>query len=79
MSGALPEPRYFPQFKSEDVEGTCRIVLHSVVFNYDDGRAGFGDPVLLQYRVSDTFFLDDPRRLYLLPYCNRNGRRGTAP
>ncbi len=60
--GALPGHNAGPEFKSDDVEGTYRIVMHNAVFNYDSDRQGFGDPVPLEYRVSNHFVLDDPRR-----------------
>jgi hypothetical protein len=60
--GALPGHNAGPEFKSDDVEGVYRIVLHNVVFNYDEDQTGFGDPVPLEYRVSNRFVLDDPRR-----------------
>jgi hypothetical protein len=60
--GALPGHNYKPAFKSDDVEGVYRLVMYSVVFHYDEYRTGFGDPGPLEYRVSNTFFLDDPRR-----------------
>lgn len=59
--GALPGHNAGPEFKSDDVEGVYRIVMQQVVFNYED-RPGFGDPVPLEYRVSNLFVLDDPRR-----------------
>jgi hypothetical protein len=60
--GAPPGHNVAPEFKSDDVEGVYRIVMHDVVFNYDSNRTGFGDPVPLEYRVSNLFVLDDPRR-----------------
>lgn len=60
--GALPGHNAGPEFKSEHVEGVYRIVLHNLVFNYDEDHRGFGDPVPLEYRVSNHFVLDDPRR-----------------
>ncbi|UCC47343.1 MAG: hypothetical protein JSV41_07460 [Gemmatimonadota bacterium] len=60
--GALPGHNAGPEFKSDDVEGVYRIVMHRVVFNYDEDQTGFGDPVPLEYRVSNHFVLDDPRR-----------------
>jgi hypothetical protein len=55
--GALPQSNMAPQFASGDVAGTYRIVLHSVVFDYDSGRPGFGTPVPLEQRISNTFEL----------------------
>jgi hypothetical protein len=60
--GALPGNNAGPEFKSDDVGGVYRIVMHSVVFNYDSDRQGFGDPVALEYRISNLFALHDPRR-----------------
>lgn len=54
--GALPGYNVGPAFKSEDVEGVYRIVMHEVVFHYED-RPGFGDSVPLEYRVSNSFVL----------------------
>ncbi|KPK79411.1 MAG: hypothetical protein AMS25_12695 [Gemmatimonas sp. SM23_52] len=55
--GALPGHNVGPAFKSEDVKGVYRIVMHQVVFHYDENSAGFGDPVPLEYRVSNAFAL----------------------
>ena len=60
--GAPPGSNAAPQFASDDVEGTYRIVTRQVVFNFDADRPDLGDPVGLEYRVSNAFFLDDPRR-----------------
>ncbi len=60
--GALPGHNAGPEFKSEHVEGVYRIVMHNAVFNYNEDQRGFGDPVPLEYRVSNHFVLDDPRR-----------------
>jgi hypothetical protein len=60
--GALPGHDAGPQFKSDDVEGVFRIVLYNVFFNYHGFPSGFPDLVPLEYRVSNLFFLDDPRR-----------------
>jgi hypothetical protein len=60
--GALPGSNAGPEFGSDDVEGVYRIVLQNVVFNYDEDQRGLGDPVPLEYRVSNLFVLDDPRR-----------------
>jgi hypothetical protein len=60
--GALPGHNAGPEFKSDDVEGVYRLVL-GVVFDYDDPDqdSGRGELVPLEYRVSNQFFLDDPR------------------
>jgi hypothetical protein len=55
--GSLPETNHYPQWATSDVEGIYRIVLHSVVFNYDSGRPDLGDPVPQELRVSNTFTL----------------------
>jgi hypothetical protein len=60
--GAPPGLNAVPAFKSDEVEGVYRLVMYSVVFHYDEYRPGFGDPVALEYRVSNPFFLDDPRK-----------------
>ena len=60
--GALPGHNAGPEFKSDDLEGIYRIVMDNVVFHYDEDRQGFGDDVPLEYRVSSSFALDDPRR-----------------
>jgi hypothetical protein len=59
--GALPGDDVWPQFKSDDVEGVYRIVIHSVFWQTEDWQ-GVGDQVPLRYRVSNPFVLDDPRR-----------------
>jgi hypothetical protein len=55
--GSVPPASSHPQFASPDVEGTYRLVLHAVVFAYNPDREGFGEPVPLQYRVSNEFTL----------------------
>jgi hypothetical protein len=55
--GALPPSNIAPEFAGADVEGTYRMVLTSVVLNYDAYRQDFGDPVPLEYRVSNEFEL----------------------
>jgi hypothetical protein len=59
--GALPGNNAGPEFKSDDVEGVYRLVIFTVVFNYDAYGPSWGDPVPLEYRVSNSFFLNDPR------------------
>jgi hypothetical protein len=39
---------------------TYRLVLHGLVFNYDDARHGFGEPVPVEYRTSNLFALNAP-------------------
>lgn len=61
--GAPPDGDVWPKFQSDDVEGVYRLLLSRVVFNYHDYEAGsFGDPVPLRDRLSNLFYLDDPRR-----------------
>lgn len=60
--GALPGHDHLPAFKSEDVEGVYRIVL-SMSFRCQDHDPESGRcEVPVEYRVSNLFFLDDPRR-----------------
>jgi hypothetical protein len=60
--GALPGRNYGPEFRSDDIEGTYRIVLDYLVTRYAANRYPFGDSVPLKLRYSNSFFLDDPRR-----------------
>jgi hypothetical protein len=46
-----------PEFRSADVEGIYRLVLGSVVLDYDVNRQGFGDPVSQDLRTSNEFEL----------------------
>jgi hypothetical protein len=57
--GALPGGNSAPVFRSADLNGTYRIVLGSVVHNYDSSYSAgrFGDPVPVEHRVSNTFQL----------------------
>lgn len=57
--GALPGQNAEPAFKSGNVEGIYRIVMHMVVFHYDGDRQYFGDSVPLEYRVSNLFALHE--------------------
>jgi hypothetical protein len=59
--GALPPSNVSPEFASRDVAGTYRMVMGSVVTGYDANRQGFGDPVPLQFRVSNEFELRPPQ------------------
>jgi hypothetical protein len=59
---ALPGHNFSPELPSGDVGGVYRLVISHVVFHYDEDLPGFGDPVPLEYQVSNSFFLDDPRR-----------------
>jgi hypothetical protein len=63
--GALPGRDAGPAFKSGDVEGVYRIVLGSMTFGCQDHDSESGSCELLEvpveYRVSNLFFLDDPR------------------
>lgn len=58
--GTLPSGNSSPEFRSDDVDGTYRIVLGSIVLNYDSRRQQFGDPVPIEYRVSNEFELRRP-------------------
>lgn len=57
--GALPGRNTMPAWEDQQIEGTYRIVMTSVVFNYRDSAAtpGFGESVPLEYRVSNEFEL----------------------
>jgi hypothetical protein len=46
-----------PEWASTDLDGTYRIVLHDVVYDYDAGSYPFGEDVLVGHRVSNTFTL----------------------
>ncbi len=60
IRGALPGQDALPAFKSDDVEGVYRIVLGSMGFRCHVESGWCEVPV--EYRVSNLFFLDDPRR-----------------
>ncbi len=53
--GALPGHNPGLEFQSDDVDGVYRIVTPDVAFNG-------GEPVPLDYRISNLFALHDPRR-----------------
>jgi hypothetical protein len=57
--GALPGGNTEPSFPSADLDGTYRIVLGSVVHNYDASYSAgrFGDPVAVEHRSSNRFRL----------------------
>jgi hypothetical protein len=55
--GALPGTNAGPAWASADVEGTYRMVLGSLVWNYTTDGQGFGDPVPLGLRTSNEFAL----------------------
>jgi hypothetical protein len=57
--GALPGGNMAPTFRRAELDGTYRIVLGSVVHNYDSSYSAgrFGDPVPIEHRVSNTFQL----------------------
>ena len=55
--GALPGNNWGPEWKSPDVAGTYRIVLHSAVHDYNPNAYPFGPEVALRYRVSNPFTL----------------------
>ena len=60
---ALPGHNFSPELPDGNVGGVYRLVIGShVVFHFDENRWRWGDPVPLEYRVSNPFFLDDPRR-----------------
>jgi hypothetical protein len=58
--GALPGRNEAPAWAGGDVPGTYRLVLHGLVFNYDEARQGFGEPVPVEYRTSNLFALIEP-------------------
>jgi hypothetical protein len=58
--GALPPSNVSPEFASRDVAGTYRMVMGSVVTDYDHDRQDFGNPVPLEFRVSNEFELRLP-------------------
>lgn len=58
--GALPPSNVSPEFASRDVAGTYRMVMGSVVTGYDANRQDFGNPVPLQFRLSNEFELRLP-------------------
>lgn len=58
--GAMPGMNWAPVWASAHVAGTYRIVLHSIVYDYDGDRQGFGEPVPLELRVSNEFTLTGP-------------------
>lgn len=55
----LPTTRLAPQFQVAPVDGVYRLVWHSVVHDYDADRPGFGEPLELAYRVSNSFVLKE--------------------
>lgn len=55
--GALPGHNAGPEWASDDVAGTYRMVLGSVVWNYTTKGQRFGDPVPLELRTSGEFEL----------------------
>lgn len=55
--GALPGTNWAPQWQSAELDGTYRVVLSSLVYNYTDQGQRFGDPVPLSLRVSNEFTL----------------------
>ncbi len=46
-----------PRFQVAEVEGTYRLVWHWAVHDYDPDRQGFGDPLPLEERISNSFVL----------------------
>jgi hypothetical protein len=55
--GALPGNNVEPAWASADVEGTYRMELGSLVWNYSAGGQPFGDPVPVELRTSNEFTL----------------------
>ncbi|TVP46736.1 MAG: hypothetical protein EA350_06475 [Gemmatimonadales bacterium] len=55
--GALPGSNAGPAWASADVEGTYRMVLGSLVWNYSAGGQPFGDAVPVELRTSNAFTL----------------------
>lgn len=53
-----PGTNVAPTFEVEDIDGTYRLVWHGLVHDYDQDRQGFGEPLPLDERVSNTFQLD---------------------
>lgn len=62
IGGAIPGNNAGPAFPTDDVEGEYRIVLSHTVWRYDINRLDFGDTIPKQYRYSNAFYLDDPRK-----------------
>lgn len=58
--GTVPPGTAAPQFATASLDGTYRLVLGNVVLDYDSGREGFGEPVPIEYRVSNEFELRRP-------------------
>jgi hypothetical protein len=56
--GALPGSNAGPAWASADVEGTYRMVLGSLVWNYTTEGQRFGDPVPVGLRTSNEFTLE---------------------
>jgi hypothetical protein len=50
----------YPQLGVDDPTGTYRLVWHRLVFDYDEDRDGFGEPVPLEQRVSNRFVFRSP-------------------
>lgn len=53
-----PSNNMFPKFEVQEASGTYRLVWYGVLRNYDHDRQGFGDPVPLAQRISNTFQLE---------------------
>jgi hypothetical protein len=55
--GAMPNTNQGPTWTSSDVEGTYRLVLGALVHDYTTIGQSFGQPVPLEFRVSNEFTL----------------------
>lgn len=53
-----PSNNVYPKFRVDEVEGIYRLVWHDVVHNYNPDRPGFGDPLVLEERISNAFLLE---------------------
>ena len=53
--GGRPGTNRFPRFTVDEVEGTYRLVIGAAYWNYSHEGSSFGQPVPLQYTVSNPF------------------------
>lgn len=57
-----PGSNAYPQFSSNDVEGTYRVVWHAALHSYSPDRHPFGEALPLAQRVSNRFTISVRRR-----------------